>query len=41
MKGDQVNKAYEVIFRIVRWTVAGVVLLIMTLPALTTVSNYI
>jgi hypothetical protein len=32
---------YEGIFKIVRWAVAGVVLVIMALPALTTVSNYI
>jgi hypothetical protein len=32
---------YEGIFKIVRWAVAGVVLLIMVLPALTTVSTYI
>jgi len=32
---------YEAIFKIVRWAVAGVFVLIMALPALTSVSTYI
>jgi len=32
---------YEGIFKIVRWAVAGVVMLIMALPVLTSVSSYI
>ena len=35
------KSAYEGIFRLVRWAVAGVFLLIMASPALTTVSTYI
>ena len=33
--------SYEGIFKLVRWAVAGVVLLIIALPALTSVSGYI
>lgn len=35
------KKSYEGVFKLVRWAVAGLVLLITALPALTSVSTYI
>ena len=35
------KKAYECVLKLARWTVAGLFLLIMAMPALTSASHYI